>query len=127
MVKKVNAVAIKGGFTVYGKSDSNMGGKAFDLYDTEGVKKPFLTPKRSKFRPKGIDPANPQMNFVKKHYDNKGDPDGFYEYMYGSVFAGDGTDEVRKKPSGYRANFHKRDGKLRLSGAKNAHRLGKSR
>lgn len=77
-----------------------------------------------KSHPKGIDPAYPNRNFVKMSYDNKGDDRGFFEYMYGGGYPG--TDAaLGKKASGYGHGIGQRAGKLRLSGRKGAHRIGK--
>lgn len=85
-----------------------------------------MAPKKS--TPVGIDPANPNRNFVRASYVNKGDKEGFYKYMYGEPTQ-DGFFHdyhfVDKKPSGYGHSIGQRAGKLRLSGTKGAHRLGK--
>ena len=90
--------------------------------DTKGKKYP---PKKS--HPKGIDPAYPNKNFVKAHYDNVHDGEGFYDYMYGSntIFPGGGKPIGSRKASGFGHSIGQRAGKLRLSGAANAHRIGK--
>lgn len=87
--------------------------------NTKGKKYP---PKKSK--PTGIDPASPQKNFVKASFDNKGDGDGFFEYMYGgsSYYGGE---PIKKKASGYGHSIGQRAGKLRTSGDPRAHRIGK--
>lgn len=87
-----------------------------------------MAPKKS--TPKGIDPANPQKNFVKAYYDNRGDREGFDEYMYGPSGTWDKkgnyiAPDTSKKSSGYGHSIGQRAGKLRLSGAKGAHRIGK--
>lgn len=73
--------------------------------------------------PKGIDPAYPNKNFVKASFENKGDMDGFYEYMYGSYKQNDST--LKKKAFGFGHGIGQRAGKLRLSGKTGAHRIGK--
>lgn len=80
-----------------------------------------MAPKKS--TPKGIDPAYPNKNFVKASYENKGDMEGFSKYMYGDYTQNDST--LKKKASGYGHSIGQRAGKLRLSGSKGAHRLGK--
>lgn len=109
------------------KSDRvNFGGKNFDYgpgaqMDVAPQPKP-----KSKYRPKGIDPAYPNRNFVKMSYVNKGDEQGFYDYMYGMGPSAPGWGEARiKKASGYGHSIGQRAGKLRLSGKSNAHRVGK--
>jgi len=111
----------KGGYTKYGKNQTTaIRGKAFDIFDTEGEGSPFETKKKSKFVPKGIDPAYPNRNFVKMHYDNKGDPQGFFDHMYGPSRVIN-----QKTPHGFgHANKH-RVGKDRNSGNPRAHRIGK--
>lgn len=76
---------------------------------------------------RNFDPANPQVNFVKATFENKGDRDGFYKYMYGDYSCGPMGEgyNVRKKASGFSHGVGQRAGKLRLSGSKGAHRLGK--
>lgn len=77
-------------------------------------------PKES--HPQGIDPAYPQKNFVQASYDNHGDKEGYMEYMY----PGFGMDnKSQPKSHGYGHSIGQRAGKLRLSGAKGAHRIGK--
>jgi len=78
--------------------------------------------------PKGIDPAYPNKNFVKTYYENRGDMDGFYEYMYGSpasVNGPGGQGNIRKNSNAHSHGIGQRAGKLRLSGNKSAHRIGK--
>jgi len=86
-----------------------------------------MSPRKS--HPKGIDPAYPNRNFVKMSFDNKNDPDGFFEYMYGGsggMYPGsDSSKEGRKKASGYGHSIGQRAGKLRTSGKVGAHRIGK--
>jgi len=77
-----------------------------------------------KSTPKGIDFANPQKNFVKASFDNKDDPSGFWDYMYGSPVSS-GSEPRSRKASGYGHNIGQRAGKLRLSGTAGAHRIGK--
>lgn len=72
--------------------------------------------------PKGIDPAYPNKNFVKASFENKGDTSGYYDQFYG--FPGSSGERVRKA-SGFGHSIGQRAGKLRLSGAANAHRIGK--
>lgn len=83
-------------------------------------------PKKS--HPKGIDPANPNKNFVKACYENHNDREEFFDYMYGSftnpMFPNDYGERTRKA-SGYGHSIGQRAGKLRTSGASNAHRIGK--
>lgn len=82
----------------------------------------------AKYSPPPLDPANPQRNFVKATYENKGDLSGFYDYMYGSpgpcCANGEGY-KISRKASGYSHGVGQRSGKLRLSGSKGAHRIGK--
>lgn len=84
---------------------------------------------RSKYKPKGIDPAYPNKNFVKAHYENKGDPSKFYDHLYGppgdfmSPYSRNA--EPTRKASGYGHSVGQRAGKLRLSGSPKAHRIGK--
>ncbi len=83
-----------------------------------------MAPRKS--HPKGIDPAYPNRNFVKMTYDNKGDDQGFFEYMYGGYgYPGNDSTKVGKKASGYGHSIGQRAGKLRLSGKAGAHRIGK--
>ena len=83
---------------------------------------PKYPPKKS--TPKGIDPAYPQKNFVKACYDNKGDTQGFYDYMYSGSMYGDNPTRDRK-PSNFGHSIGQRAGKLRLSGNPGAHIIGK--
>jgi len=84
-----------------------------------------MAPRKS--HPKGIDPAYPNRNFVKMTFDNKGDDQGFFEYMYGgNGYPGSkSTQDGSKKASGYGHSIGQRAGKLRLSGKAGAHRIGK--
>lgn len=87
--------------------------------DTKGKKYP---PKKS--HPKGIDPAYPNKNFVRAHYDNVHNGEGWMEYMYGGQFHV-GNDTPIKKSSGFGHSIGQRAGKLRTSGNPNAHRIGR--
>jgi hypothetical protein len=81
-----------------------------------------------KSTPKGIDPAYPQKNFVKTYYENRGDMDGFYDYMYGGgagLYGEGGSGTTRKKSNVHGHGIGQRAGKLRLSGTPGAHRIGK--
>jgi hypothetical protein len=80
-----------------------------------------MAPKKS--TPKGIDPAYPQKNFVKASFENKGETDGYMDYMYPGIT--ERTDTLSKKPSGYGHSIGQRAGKLRYSGKAGAHRIGK--
>lgn len=85
---------------------------------------------RSKYKPKGIDPAYPNKNFVKAHYENKGDSQGFSDHLYGPIngpFASpySRNENPTRKASGYGHSVGQRAGKLRLSGSPKAHRIGK--
>lgn len=80
-----------------------------------------MAPRKS--TPKGIDPAYPNKNFVKASFENKDDMDGYYKYMYGDYTQNDSV--LKKKASGYGHSIGQRAGKLRLSGAAGAHRIGK--
>jgi hypothetical protein len=80
-----------------------------------------MAPRKS--TPKGIDPAYPNKNFVKTSYENKGNMEGFSEYMYGSYNQDDFI--LKKRASGYGHSIGQRAGKLRLSGKAGAHRVGK--
>ena len=82
-----------------------------------------MAPRKS--HPKGIDPAYPQKNFVEAYYENHDIDRGFLEYMYPWSGPG-GTKEISpNKSSGYGHSIGQRAGKLRLSGVKGAHRIGK--
>jgi hypothetical protein len=87
-----------------------------------------MAPRKS--HPKGIDPAFPQKNFVEASFLNKGEKDEFRDYMYGTYninlekFVTD-DDRNQKKPSGFGHSIGQRAGKLRYSGTKGAHRIGK--
>lgn len=72
-----------------------------------------------KSHPKPIDPAYPQVNFVKACAENHGE--SFSEYMYDMP----GTEDSKRKASGYGHSIGQRAGKLRLSGDPKAHRIGK--
>jgi hypothetical protein len=74
---------------------------------------------RSKYKPKGIDPAYPNKNFVKASYENKGED--YYAQEYTGFFAA----KPPRKSSGYGHSIGQRVGKLRLSGDPKAHRIGK--
>lgn len=77
-----------------------------------------MAPRKS--HPKGIDPAYPQKNFVQAAAENHGED--YYESlypMYGSAAA------PVKKASHFGHSIGQRAGKLRLSGMKGAHRIGK--
>lgn len=76
---------------------------------------------RSKYKPKGIDPAYPNKNFVKASYENKGE--NYYEHIYSMFPMGGG--EPTRKASGYGHSIGQRAGKLRLSGNPSAHRIGR--
>ncbi len=81
-----------------------------------------------KSTPKGIDPAYPNRNFVKTCYVNHDDMSGFYDYMYGTPegnFGVGGQGTTRKKSNVHGYGVGQRAGKLRYSGASNAHRIGK--
>lgn len=80
-----------------------------------------MAPRKS--HPKGIDPANPQKNFVETTFTNKGDTSGFQEYMWGNYH--NPCCPPAKKASGFSHGVGQRAGKLRLSGVKGAHRIGK--
>lgn len=82
-----------------------------------------MAPRKS--HPKGIDPANPNRNFVEMSYANKGDEEGFREYMYGDYKYPFTNTPSPKKASGYGHGVGQRAGCLRLSGMKGAHRIGK--
>lgn len=83
-----------------------------------------MAPRKS--HPKGIDPANPQKNFVKASYENKNDMDGWYEYMYGgSSLCGDNNTPPRRTHNVHGHAIGQRAGKLRYSGNPKAHRIGK--
>lgn len=77
-----------------------------------------MTPRKS--HPKGIDPAYPQTNFVEAWYENH--DMNYSDYMY-PMYNASPTKEP--KSSGYGHGIGQRAGKLRLSGMKNAHRIGK--
>lgn len=89
----------------------------------ESGRAPHPKPK-SKFKPKGIDPAYPNRNFVKMSYENKGE--NYYEHLYPMHSMGQ-SPSVRenRKPSHYGHSIGQRAGKLRLSGTAGAHRIGK--
>ena len=73
----------------------------------------------TKSTPKGIDPAYPNKNFVKTYYENRGDMDGYYEYMYprsASIYGDGGQGNVRKKSNAHGHGVGQRAGKLRLKG-----------
>ncbi len=88
-----------------------------------------MAPRKS--TPKGIDPAWPNRNFVNMSFENKNDMDGFYRYMYDDTRGfGTGLGGEKPKEGPSKSNVHghgigQRAGKLRLSGNKNAHRIGK--
>ena len=78
-----------------------------------------------KSRPKGIDPAYPQKNFVEACYDNHNeDRSDYFEFMYGPSSYPQPIGRDRKSSS-YGHSIGQRAGKLRLSGTKGAHRIGK--
>jgi len=83
-----------------------------------------MSPRKSV--PKGIDPAYPNENFVKSSFINKGQTDDYYEYLWNSP-GNYGRIPVseKAKSSGYGHSIGQRAGKLRLSGTKGAHRIGK--
>lgn len=110
-------------------SHVKMGDKPFP--PAAGQAEPFETkPRKSKYVPTGIDPANPQKNFVEATFKNKGDDRGFSDYMYGryddkqGIFVNN-DNRNNKKASGYGHSVANRSGKLRLSGSSGAHRIGK--
>jgi len=81
-------------------------------------------PKRSV--PKGIDPAQPNRNFVEMCYANKGDGEGYSKEMYppvGKVDTWPFRPTREKTPHGFGGS--KKAGKLRTSGSGKAHRIGK--
>lgn len=80
-----------------------------------------MSPRKS--HPKGIDPAHPNRNFVKMSYENKGED--YYEYLYPMSMTPGGHAQSHKKASNYGHSIGQRAGKLRLSGSKGAHRIGK--
>lgn len=80
-----------------------------------------MAPRKS--HPKGIDPAYPNRSFVKMSYENKGED--YYEHLYPSYSGFGGHAQSQKKASHFGHSIGQRAGKLRLSGAKGAHRLGK--
>lgn len=81
-------------------------------------------PKKS--HPHHIDPANPQVNFVEASYINHRDKEGFFDQMYGPMRGSmyDKFDPPAKKSSSFGHSIGQRAGKLRTSGASNAHRVG---
>jgi hypothetical protein len=103
----------------------NFGGKNFDYGPGAQLNKAPTPKPRSKFTPKGIDPAYPNRNFVKMSYTNRGDDQGFWDYMYSPSYPGTDANKPGKKSSGWGHGIGQRAGKLRLSGNKSAHRLGK--
>lgn len=86
-----------------------------------------MAPRKS--TPKGIDPAYPNKNFVKTSYENKDDMKGWYKYMYGDGGAGlygdGGHGTTRKTSHAHGHSIGQRAGKLRMSGMKGAHRIGR--
>lgn len=93
----------------------------YETYAKGNGRLSIMTTRKS--TPRGIDPAYPNKNFVKTTFENKGDMDGFNEYMYGSYTQNDSA--LKKKASGYGHSIGQRAGKLRLSGKAGAHRVGK--
>lgn len=73
-----------------------------------------MAPRKS--HPKGIDPAYPQKNFVQAAAENHGED--YFQYMYPMA-------PPVKKASHFGHSIGQRAGKLRLSGMKGAHRIGK--
>lgn len=83
-----------------------------------------MAPRKS--HPKGIDPAYPQKNFVDAAYDNHNETrEGYYEHVYGTHEYPRSTKTRETKASHFGHSIGQRAGKLRLSGMKGAHRIGK--
>jgi hypothetical protein len=83
-----------------------------------------MSPRKS--TPKGIDPAQPNRNFVEMCYANKGDGEGYSKEMYppiGKVDTWPFRPAREKSPA--RFGGTRNAGKLRVSGRSNAHRIGK--
>jgi hypothetical protein len=80
----------------------------------------------TKSTPRGIDPAQPNRNFVEMYYANRGDKDGYSEYKYppiGEMDTWPFRSVPEKKPHSFGGS--QKAGKLRVSGTKGAHRIGK--
>jgi|SRR4029077_5402546 len=109
------------GVSVAGGTDTN----APD--DIKNAKNSKYPPKKS--CPTGIDPEFPQKNFVKTSFDNKGQKDEYYKYMYGDYMVDSrmtGRQASEKKAHnvhGYKSS--EKQGRLRLSGSGRAHQIGK--
>lgn len=83
-----------------------------------------MAPRKS--HPKGIDPAYPQKNFVDAAYDNHNETrEDYYKQVYGEHIYPQSTKPRETKASHYGHSIGQRAGKLRLSGMKGAHRIGK--